>query len=346
MRPLRIGQMLRRCFLENVTAKVMALALALAIWLYAHNSSRVPAYDVAVPVSVTTSPGWTVVGPATRMLNVRLSYPRRFTGEFDHALRTQQTIVRCHVQPDDPGEDNQPKRIVLDSSHLVTPRGFNVQVERFKPDMLEVRLIRKAKSLIEVNVAHTAPPPGYEIVGEWKSPKRVNVRGRKDVISRAKFINTQEIDISQPPPEPNVKWTVPANMGVVPFVVLDDASTEYPVECDEQVLVQIVLRPIHKERVFKDIPIQILVPSDYPHKVEIVHPEDRNTDVHVQGPITVVNVLRREDILLFVETGPRPGEIPWAQLVKYKIGIPGGRFLNVEPVDKGCQVVVSERSPK
>ena len=345
----RIGQTLRRYLLENLTAKLMALALAVAIWLYAYNSSRVAPYEVSIPVSVQTSEGWTVEGPLNKTMSVTLSYPRRFLGAFDEALRSRRIRISPRVEPDDSGEDMQTKTIVLGPAHLVSPQAFSIDVVRFEKDTLQVKLIKEAQIAIPVDVVHTPPPDGYEIVGQiWRSPTRVRVRGRKDIVSKAQGIKTEEIDISQSPPVPNVNWSVTRTVPVVLYVALGDDEQQHSVSCDDKVQVRIELQPIPQRKTFKDIPIRKVLSDDYSYKAEI-HPDDRKSDVRVIGPATVVSALEPKDIILFVQVSnlePSPTGLPWRQAIQYKIAGPGGHFLNVEPAKKDCRVTVTKAIPK
>ena len=102
--PLKaLGEFIRKHVFSNFTAKLMALAMAVGLWLYAYISSYTES-DVEIPVHIT----WAKAGPLrlpmkrhgkTCMVKVTLSYPRRFEDQFKQELSAGKTYIDCNVAP-------------------------------------------------------------------------------------------------------------------------------------------------------------------------------------------------------------------------------------------------------
>ena len=285
--------------LSNLVAKLMALAMAIALWLYAYNFSLVRDTKVFVPVKVETVEGWSEKGVIPSRVEVDLRFPRRFRERVDQALKN--AVIKPPVTPDERGSDTQPFRIVLSQSHLDVPSNLGIQIVGFTPAEVEVKFTREMAISLPVSLKLSDPPSGYEVSDKSTTPRRVTVRGPKDVMTRAEFIETEEIDISLPPPYPPPKDWSPAEYTamLVPRVLLDGEEYRVAIVGNPEVRFRIRLSQEAEVRTFPDVPIRVSIPVDYPYDVELDEGQ-RSTTVTVSGPSDLIERLKPENIDLYV----------------------------------------------
>lgn len=335
---------IKKLLFGNVTAKFMALVMALALWLYAYSASRYQ-HRVRLPVDIETSAGWTVGGRANLSSVVTLTYPRKFRQDVEQAIVRGRIRLRCSVAPDVEGSDTQSIPVLLIASMLQAPGTLRIGVKGFTPARLQVDLTREDTRLLPVVVRLSEPPAEYQLVYARPIPAKVTVHGAKDVLLRllrAGGIDTRELDITMTPPVRGTNWQFELPARVVQEVVVDDRK--HPVTCKDEIRVEILLSPVPAERTFSDVPISLLSPHGYPYVAEPREGE-RKTDVLVSGPAAVVNSVKEENIILYVDlTRLEPKELPISQPVRaHIIDTPRANELLVKPAVTICNVKISAK---
>jgi len=344
--PLKtFGEFIRRHVLNNATAKLMALAMAVVLWLYAYISSYTSDSTVIIPIKVQTSEGWSVVHGESLEVEAQWRYPRRLEEEVRQALRDNQIYIDCSVPAGQSALDQQSKTVSLQKEPLVTPRDFSLQVMNFKPAELQIELIRETVQNVRVQPKTSAPPQGYRVEYAFPIPPTVRVRsGEKLVASLARTgIETEEIDISSAPPVNlnTVEWDSPIRFPST--VTLDGVS--YPVACLDPVHCSIRLVRIPTERTFTAVPIGLLQPPGYAYVATL--PESaRTAEVVVSGPKSIIDALTPDNISLYVDVrDPKlaPQETRYTQPVQAQIvGVPGAGDVIVKPSVRDCAVKISD----
>lgn len=329
---------------SNMVAKLMALAMAAALWLYAFSFSYVPSTTVPIALQVTVPEGWSIDNPPF-VTEVEVNYPRRFSPQVEQAILTGAIHVACVAPP--PEDADEPVVIELRDSNLVAPRSLGIRVVRFVPDnRLSLRLIREITRNLPVIPRVSEPPPGYTISYKGPIPATVPVRGRKDIVSRARGIATIEIDISAPPPVTAVEWSIQPTVGLISNVEVD--GVQYAVEVEQaEVQCLIILNQVQSEKLFENIPIQLMAPPDYPYQATLREGESA-ANVTVRGPVSVVDAVRPENIVLYVDVRDlKPRELPDIQRVEAQIlRTPRASELFVTPSIMDVRVKISQPPPK
>jgi len=303
-----LWEALKRLFFGNVVAKVMALAMAVALWVYAYNFSIVRDKTYEVPLQLVAPAGWAVVSGAPQVVEVTLDFPQRLVREVEQAQRLEEIRIVAHLTPPEEGEDRQTLSVSLrPSQHLRTPRDYGLRKVLLTPSMISVTLVREATVELPVVLQHTAPPPDFEVVGQPTiSPARVRVRGPRDIVSRADSISTEVIDISRP--LSITGWKYDDRVPLASRVLV--GGIEYPVTCEETVRYVIDVTRKAITRQFAKVPVCVTLPQGYPHAVEILG--DAVRDVEVRGPESVIGRLKAENIVLYVRPGDRqPNDLPY-----------------------------------
>ena len=338
-----MGQFIKKHLFGNMTAKVMALAMAVAVWLYAQSFSHVHPAEFEVPVVVSLPRGWSLASRTETTVNVTLTYLRRFDRAVSQAYDAQKIMIRCEAPPVEGGADEQTIGVPLKPSDLAAPKEFAIRVVKFSPEELPVTVTREASKSLLVRPEFSAPPPGYQLTDWRTAPRMVMVRGRKAVLANVTEIRTEEIDITSPPPVKKTEWVDEQTVPVAQYVVVDDAR--HAVKCDAQVKCRIILTRVAKSRSFKDQTINLLAPPDYKHLAELAR--ERKTTVTVSGPADVVEALKPENIVLYVDVGrlePPPEELAYTQPIQaHIVNTPGARDLAIKLGTETCAVKVSEK---
>jgi len=334
--------------LNHLVAKLMALALALVLWLYAYNGSLARDKSFSVPVQVKSEEGWSLGEVRPRRIEVQLNCPRRFEARVEQALRT--ATIECAASPENQKSDKQTVSVSLEPSNLrLAPAIRNlISSLRFKPAKLEVQLTREISRALEVRLKLSEPPAGYEVSDSIRTPQKVRVRGPKDVVSRAKFIETEEINISVPPLPYEKVCRHEGVAALVTHVLVAEVEQAITLESNSRVGYHVVLTQKLASKDFSDIPIHLHVPPDYPFVAQLeeeVGGENQwRTTVTVSGRADLVDQLKPEDIDLYIKVGElQPNEALYN--VPIQNNIVGARFMELVVTKLGittCKVKVSE----
>jgi len=336
-------------FFANLTAKIMALIMALGLWSYAYVNS-LDDTEWEVPVVIEPGKGW-AVSDAQSKVRLVISYPKRQEDEIDRVYDAGGISVLLHANPDEDGPDEQILSIPLTATDILVvegeslaPKTLKFSVKKFKPVDVDVKLVREITKNLAVKPLVSDPPAKYQLAADLRAfPASVEVRGPKDALSNATFIETEEVPISSLRPMKGIPFDKDYSASIAQYVTLD--GTRYPVKCNADVMVRIVLTPIPKKAVFKDLPIQMLVAPDYPYEARLI--ESKFADVTIIGPKAVVESITKENIRIYVDVSVtenlKPDDLPWPQSVRVQIvGVPHFRELtSVKPSLEKCDVMIT-----
>jgi hypothetical protein len=281
---------------------------------------------------------------------VKLSYLRRFEDQFKQELSARKTHIDCNVAPGQSALDHDTVTVSLKKELLVTSPDFSLKIESFKPSELQIELIRETARMVPVLPKTSAPPPGYSVEYVFPLPAAVMISGGEDIIAQLlkTGIETEEMDISAPPPLPEWDMQVPAR---IPSSVIIGGKS-YSIVCTDLVQCHIHLTRVLVERDFTEVPIELLVPPGYSYAAASLR--ERTTDVQVTGPKSDVEALKKENIVLYVDIrDPKlvPQETPYTQPIYAQIVDEHRRSaiitdMVVKPAVSTCAVKISEVKPK
>jgi len=328
-------------FFGNLTAKAMALIMALALWSYAYRESR-QEEKWAVPVEIRMSEGWALSGDE-RQVTMTLTYPKALREEFKEARARGRIRMATTVTPEEEGPDEQTLEIELGQANLIAPAGLKVAVRHLSPTPFPVRVVREETRMLPVEVLVSDPPSGFELVSKRPSPDKVAVRGPRDVLSRATAIQTEIVDIGNLTPLRGLTAGQNLQARIAQYVIID--GERHNVVCDKEIEVQIALAAVPRRKTFTGIPIQLLATPRYPYVVEIREGE-RATDVDVSGPDEVVDKLEPANIVLYVDVRDlKPNAdtaLPYTQPILTVVETPRAGELTCRPALKNCSLTISE----
>lgn len=299
-------------FKGNLSAKLMALLMAIALWFYAFDFSQVvltSSNPMRVPVKIVR-PGWSV-DQKTDRVNVTASFPRKNEEQIKQLLRDGQIMIEVSAEPENTGPDEQEKTVVLNETNLRAPKDLEIRPLAFDPPELTFRFIRETTVNVRVIPVITEPPPGYD-ANVFSFVSSVRVRGRKDIVTelQQRGLRTEPIDISSPPPENAPVWN-PSAIALLPSEV-EVAGEKHRIWTDESIPVRIDLTRKSTSRKIAGIPIQLLIPPAFPY-IASLHGE-QFVDVTVQGPPELVDILTPENITVYMEVaGLTVSELPQHQ---------------------------------
>ena len=338
--------------LNNLVAKLMALVMALALWGYAYNFSLARDKTFVVPVVVQTDEGWSKEKVLPEKVEIRLNCPRRFEARVEQALHVAQ--VKCAVSPRNLDSDNQTVLVPLKAADLRVSEPIRSLISniRFQPAELQVELTREMTKSLEVRLKHSDPPAGYEISSAVTTPRSVRVRGPKAVMLKADYIETEQIDISQPLLSFEKVSHPSGSVALIKSVVVDETECEVSLDGATHVEYRITLQQTPGSRKFQNIPIHLRVPPNHPYEIKFekrAEGDDQDqwrTNVTVAGRDDVVQQLAAENIHLYLNVGGyKPNEAYYNVPIQYNISGSSG-MLDVKLGITSCKVKVSEPAPE
>ena len=307
----------RNLLLGNITAKLMALAMAVALWLYAYSFSMVRDKMYEVPVSVTAPRGWSVAQEGQETVKVTMDFPRRFEQDMEQAQAAKKMYIQieCRLRAEDlKKEEVTLSRVLSAPLHLQSP-AYGIRNARFEPPSLSIRLVQEDTVELPVILRHSAPPDGCEVVGEpTTTPAKVKVRGRKDILAKARDIGieTEEVDIGKALPFSVAEWAIDGPVALKQTITVEgQVSPVIPALDKVQYRVKLAQKSI--SRSFGKMPINLNTPFGYPYVAEFHGEQSAEASLVVTGPETIVSKLDAENIVLYVRPGVsrKPNEVPY-----------------------------------
>jgi len=288
-----------RTLLQNWPMKLLALGLAVLVWMYANSvvikKEKIEAsFDVVHPKTVSVT-----MHPESRTVTLYVSGP---SAAIDDLPRRRIQIV--YTIPDtDALRGDYTNKVPLDEK-MVRNLPARVQVDRFDPPDFEVTVRPLATMHFPVNPPQTVgkPAAGYEVGRrEIIGTASVRVTGPAEVLKKMKE-SFKGVD-----PEP-VHVTnrsasfIDADQRIHTTIQLDNTTTEQ-IRCDDLVEVYVEIRRAHATHVVKGVPISVLAGPDLAREVEIT--SDNPIDLSVEGPPEVVGALTAEDFHAFIDVRKR-----------------------------------------
>jgi len=227
--------------LSNWPLKLLALALAFAIWVSITGENRV-VQDVSVPLEIRLSEDRVVASPTPTTLTARLR------GAESLMRRLDPVPLAVRVDLSDAPLGQQDVQIARDDLVNV-PRG--VEVEFIDPDRFSLTLDRRMRRDLTVDVTFLGrPPEGFHFYGAEVLPKSIMVEGPESEVQEASMVRTNPIRLDQRTEPFNVRVTaVPEGTYVR---VVDPRPLEVRVDVDAA--------PV--ERKLERIPVQVVGAPD------------------------------------------------------------------------------------
>lgn len=313
MQTREVTGLLKEALSSNLGAKLMALVMAVALWLFA-TGKYTGELSCAVPLEVSFPQGYTLLNQSATAVNIRLKGPKSSIDYVSDLVGERKIIARCGVDVEGrESEDVIEGIVILDKGSFNLPS--EVKLDMVRPKRVKLTLVRRETKTLAVELQKRGEPtPGYVVTGEFFFPFELQVTGPANVLKDATVIRTLPIDISNITPEQNrtFPWQVPLEQRVV--INRDDKAVTAPVECEGVVNVwfDIVEELVSKN--FEKVEIKLLEPPGFPYRVEL---EQKFIDLKVKGPKSVLDKLLSPEIYIDVSDLKPPG--PYKQPVICKL---------------------------
>ncbi len=317
-------------FASHLGTKIMALVLAAFLWGFAYTQNLQKTH-IRYRV-LFSAPQGLRVDPPGKEIRVAVSGPRRIVERLrsDMVRNLEKKITEDQIKAHE-GEDS------FSVAVSITQEDVNGDQGLIFPDLpmpITVMLSRVTTREVPVKlVVRGNPAPGYEYVPEYSGvrPTRVNVTGPRSLLTgKDVCIYTKEFDLSG----------LMSSTFFQPRVAIDPRIEGKPVQVDlSYVAVSVIIRPVHKERTFENVPIKILLDDqEYPYKVAT---KPAVVTVTVRGPSADVARLTAEDISVFVRVKSTLLPVATAYVEKPDVVVPAPLEAKVDK--DNIEVEVSER---
>jgi hypothetical protein len=261
---------------DRMLSLVVALSLALLVWLYARSRDQEVLDNVPVPVQVTLAPD------QAEHYRLELSGPNHvmvsFTGSPLHIRELQSMLQHNELQipltftvpAEHLHESRYSDSLLVESNDVHTPPGVTaVPIEG--RNRISFALHRVVERRLPVRFETVNDEAAGQVVLE---PASVLVRGPQEVLERARSISTQ-------PSEPPARWPLSGSVLRVPLVQELEGR---PVQViPARVAVRMLPEP-RKVYELPEVPVHFLCPVDFPLRPKFFDERSGHIALRVQGP--------------------------------------------------------------
>jgi hypothetical protein len=289
--------MIRRFFLDDLLTKLMAVVLAVVVWIFLNQGvatesevqtvttearlNVLPPRGVAIlRVAAADGVGERLDGPGGGLIQVVLRGSRT-------VLNTARRGIECRhlLTLDTPVSTSEPTTVssVIRATDFDLPRG--IDVVKIDPSRIQVQVAQEAVRLLRIasgpqECLRGSPPPGVQVESISFSPTYVHVRGLRHILDRLNAIPIVPVDISD------------RTSAFSQHVEIRDEIQGSPVSTDEPIEMSVILRPADEERPLANLHVEILFPDGFARprdRVRVAEPVA--VTAHVRGPSQVVKAL-------------------------------------------------------
>jgi hypothetical protein len=260
---------------------LVAVSLAVLIWLYARSRNLETLDSVPIPVQITLAADQ--AGDYEMEMTGASQVPVSFMG-MPSRLRSlrgllQQGALQAMVElrvPDDRLNDSRYVRDVrIEESNIQAPHGVTPLVLEGR-NHVQVCLRRLVERRLPV---HFSPVP-EDFTGQVAiEPPSVLVRGPKEILDRTRVISTQPFNL----PEIDAALEEDACTGSVPLIHELEGR---PVQTSPStVKVRLTLKPGQKVYELTDVPVEFLCPANFPWRARFIGGDETGRiSLRVLGP--------------------------------------------------------------
>lgn len=173
-------------FAENLTFKILSLALALFLWFFVTFRGQVET-SLEVPLEFKNTPAeMEILKQSTRKINISVSARERILKELaQNNIRVVVDLANVRL-----GENS----ISITKSSVKLPRG--IEILRIEPSQVKLYMDEKSYKTVPVRIKLTGKPAkGFTIVSVTSEPSQLKIEGAKKELERIYAIKTEPVDI-------------------------------------------------------------------------------------------------------------------------------------------------------
>lgn len=290
---------------SDMGKKLLAVVIAISLWLVANLQHDI---DKNVNIDINYAnlpPGLVIANNPPEKLTVRMRGPR---SQLSSA--TSETMLFT-IDLSNLGEGMS--RFDVTTDQIIPPR--DVQVTGISPAEIEIDIDKLSDKNVKVVPSLGALEPGYEIIGEPEIvPSEVKIRGPEGLINKISSITTDPVDLEGE----SSKFTIEVPLRS-PYALVKVVGNN-----TVRVTVNIVERTLEKE--FNNLAINFVNFDDFDFETDgnIV------TEISFEGPFSVINNLRSEDIELFVDGSEINNDTSKTHKLKVSVDYPNKELLKLK----------------
>lgn len=267
--------------IDRFFSLLIALTLALLVWLYARSRDQEILDNIAVPVTVSSTPAlaenYSLEVAGTPQVLVSFTGSPQRIRELRGVLQRNELQVNlmASVPPEREVESRVADTIVVSASDIPTPPGVKAMVIEGR-NRIPVVFHKLVERRLPVRFEHGSDDASSQVIVE---PATVLVRGPQEVLDRAKFIATEPAALPVRPAGAAV--TVPAISRVALEQSLEGRNVEvYP----NRVTVKVYTQP-RKRYDLVDVPIHFLCPGNFQLRPQFLDERAGRITLKLLGPI-------------------------------------------------------------
>jgi hypothetical protein len=260
--------MIRRFFLDDLLTKLMAVVLAVVVWIFLNQGvateseiqtvtaearlNVLPPRGVAIlRVAAADGMGERLDGPGGGLIQVVLRGSKT-------VLSTARARLECRhlLTIDSPVSASEYTTVfsAIRATDFDLPRG--IDVVKIDPARIQVQVAQEAVRLLRIasgpqDCLRGNPPPGLQVESVSFSPTYVHVRGLRHILDRLNEIPIVPVDISD-------RATTFSQL-----VEIREEIQGTPVSTDETIRMSVTLRPADEERPLQNLRVEILFPDGF-----------------------------------------------------------------------------------
>ncbi len=263
-------------FLNNIGKKVLALVIAISLWLVANLQTDVER-NVAIDVNYANVPsGLVIVNNPPEKLNLRVRGPRSQLS----SITAQNMLFTIDLSNISDGMS----KFEIGTDQITPPR--DVQVTGISPAEIKIETDKLADKKVKVEPSIGPPEVGYEIVGKPEvSPSTAQIEGPKNLLSKINSITTDPVSVKGEKSKFTIEVPLRSPYSIVN--ILGDNTVKVTIDIKEKTL----------EKEFNDLDISYINFGDFDFEKN----GNIATELTFEGPFSIINNLSGNDIELFVD---------------------------------------------
>lgn len=266
--------------IDRLLSLVMAVCLALLIWLYARSREQEMLDNVLVPVEVVLSPKladhYSLELTGARQVTVSFSGPAQRLRELNMMLqRKELTVVKTVTAPDERlSESRFSDAVVIEPGDIRAPQGLTPIIAEGR-NRVPVTLHRLVERRLPVRFDHLRDGPTGVVLLE---PNTVLVRGPQEVLDRAQSVPTQPSELPARPLDSS------GNAAAIGRVSLVDEIEGRPVRVTPAHVKVRVPGQARKAYELTDVQVQFLCPPNFHLRPKFIDERSGKVSLKLLGP--------------------------------------------------------------
>lgn len=270
---------------HNIALRVIALLVALGLWVFVNAGQRESQLSLPVSVSFRALPaGYLIVNSSPDFINLQVSGPSTLLSLLDPG--------RLGLRLDLSGVTQGQTEFKIGPQMFNVPR--QVSIDRISPASITINVDRLVSREVPVHVTVSGSPATYfAVASSDANPAAVTVTGPSQTVARLDRIETQPLDLNS------------ASSDVERAVALIGPSNLVRLS-STRVQVRARIHEVLADREFRGVELKV---RDAAYKFRL---QPRHINIAVRGPASKMSALKLDDSVFVDANGATPGshELP------------------------------------